>query len=101
MHNHLASQTIRVLPLFVRMIPVRSSRVRNKCVGVRLSGLNRTLCDATRAVKELCVSLPDAMEMERRGLIRESVVDSDGQRITHIALDGGNGPFAVDPYDLA
>ena len=101
MHNHFASETIWVLALFMRMVPVGASRVCDERVGIRLSRTDRALCNATRSVGELCASLPYAVEMEGCSLIRKSIVHSDNQGVAYITLNSGNGPLAINPYDLS
>lgn len=100
MYNHLASQTIGVLPFLVRMVPVSTSRVGNECVSERASRSNGTLSDPAGAVIDLGAFLPYTMEMESSCLIWKAVVNCHLYSIAFIAFDGRNRPFAVDSYDL-
>jgi hypothetical protein len=100
-HNHLASQTIRILALLMRVVPMGTRRVCDKGVGERPSGLDGALGDSTGTVIGLRTLLPYTMEMKRCCLIRKAIVNSHLYCIADIALDGRNGPFPVDPYDLS
>lgn len=100
MYNHLASQTIGVLPFLVRMVPVSASRVGNERVSERASRSNGTLSDPAGAVIDLGAFLPYTMEMESSCLIWKAVVNCHLYSIAFITFDGRNGPFAVYSYDL-
>jgi hypothetical protein len=99
--NHLASQTVGILTLFVRVVPVGASWVRDKCVGERASRLNGALSNSARTVVFLRSRLPYAVEMESRCLIGEAVVNRYLNGVTFIAFNGRDRPLPIDTNDLS
>ena len=77
-----------------------SSRVRNKRVPVRLSGLDGALGKATGTVVCLGTDLEHAVEMQGRGLVWKIVVDGDLYGIAFVALNGRNRPLSIDSNHL-
>jgi hypothetical protein len=64
MDNHLPTETVRVLTLVVRMIPVSTCRVGDKLIGIGIAWLDRASCNICRAVVDASALLKHAMEME-------------------------------------
>jgi hypothetical protein len=90
MNNHHASKTIWILTFIVAVVPVGAGGVGSEDVRIRIARLNRTRSYPGSPIVGGRASLKHAMEMKRRCLVAQVVVDSNRDRIAYIAFNRGN-----------
>jgi len=81
-NDHLATKAVRILPLVVRVVPVRACWVGDEGVRVRISGLDSALSEGDGAIGLGCALLEHAMKMKRCSLVPERIFGSDNNGVT-------------------
>jgi len=74
-----------------------SDNSKDKTFRLTCSGIDRALCYISRPIHLIRASLEDAMEMNRRRLILQFVIDVNDYPISYIDFHRWTWPFAVDP----